>query len=98
MKKPSGARSDEPEQGLVDIVAIDRLAQIVQRYDLSEVEIDFGEVHVRLARQRTALTDPLSTTAARTPAAVSAPEASETGVGTPSGTSAADLAGAVKSP
>ncbi len=98
MKKPSGPRSDEPEQGLVDIVAIDRLAQIVQRYDLSEVEIDFGEVHVRLARERAAVTDPLSTAAARTPAAVSTPEASETGAGTPSETAAADLAGAVKSP
>ena len=61
MKKPSGPRSDEPEQRLVDIVAIDRLAQIIQRYDLSEVEIEFGEVHVRLARERTAATDPLST-------------------------------------
>ncbi len=98
MKKPSGPRSDEPDQGLVDIVAIDRLAQIIQRYDLSEVEIDFGEVHVRLARERTAVTDPLSTAAARTPAAVSAPEAFETGVGTPSETETADLAGAVKSP
>src|SRR5271165_4439265 len=98
MKKPSGPRSDEPEQGLVDIVAIDRLAQIIQRYDLSEVEIEFGEVHVRLARVRTAPTDPLSTAAARTSSAVSAAEASETGVGAPSAAAAADLAGAVKSP
>jgi|SRR5271165_6456377 len=97
MKKPSGPRSDEPEQGLVDIVAIDRLAQIIQRYDLSEVEIEFGEVHVRLARERTAATDPLST-AARTSSAVSAPEASEIGVGAPSEMAAGDLAGAVKSP
>ena len=52
MKKPSGLRSDEPEQGLVDIAAIDQLAQIVTKYGLSEVEIDLGELHVRLARER----------------------------------------------
>ena len=52
MKKPSGPRSDEPEQGLVDIAAIDQLARIVTKYGLSEVEIDLGELHVRLAREQ----------------------------------------------
>ncbi len=52
MKKPSGMRSDESEQSLVDVAAIDQLAKIVTKYDLSEVEIDLGEFRVRLARER----------------------------------------------
>ncbi len=35
MKKPSGTRSDESEQSLVDVAAIDHLAKIVSKYDLS---------------------------------------------------------------
>ena len=52
MKKPSGLRSDGSEQSLVDVAAIDQLAKIVSKYDLSEVEIDLGEFRVRLARER----------------------------------------------
>ena len=52
MRKPSGTRSDESEQSLVDVAAIDQLAKIVSKYDLSEVEIDLGEFRVRLARER----------------------------------------------
>jgi acetyl-CoA carboxylase biotin carboxyl carrier protein len=62
MKKPSGPRSDGPEQGLVDIVSIDQLAQIVAKYDLSEVEIDLGDLHVRVARERASPGQPLSAT------------------------------------
>jgi acetyl-CoA carboxylase biotin carboxyl carrier protein len=51
MKKPSGVRSDE-SASLVDIASIDQLAKIVARYDLSEVEIDLGELRVRVARER----------------------------------------------
>lgn len=53
MKKPSGAQSDGSAQSLVDAVAIDRLAKIVEQYDLNEVEISQGDLRVRLARQRT---------------------------------------------
>ena len=52
MKKPSGAQSDGSAQSLVDAVAIDRLAKIVEQYDLNEVEISLGDLRVRLARQR----------------------------------------------
>ncbi|HXZ17173.1 MAG TPA: acetyl-CoA carboxylase biotin carboxyl carrier protein [Roseiarcus sp.] len=52
MKKPSGAQSDEPGQSVVDVAAIDQLARIVSKYDLSEIEIDIGEFRVRLARDR----------------------------------------------
>lgn len=52
MKKPSGAPSDGSAQSLVDAVAIDRLAKIVEQYDLNEVEISQGDLRVRLARQR----------------------------------------------
>ena len=51
-KPPPGPRSDESAQGLVDLAAIDQLATILSKYDLSEVEIDLGELHVRLARER----------------------------------------------
>jgi acetyl-CoA carboxylase biotin carboxyl carrier protein len=52
MKKPSGPRTDESMRSLVDIAAIDQLAKIITKHDLSEVEIDLGELHVRLARER----------------------------------------------
>ena len=52
MKKPSGLQIDESAQSLVDVVAIDQLARIVAKYDLSEVEIGLGDLQVRLARER----------------------------------------------
>jgi acetyl-CoA carboxylase biotin carboxyl carrier protein len=52
MKKPSGAQTDGSAQSLVDVAAIDQLAKIVSKYDLSEVEISLGDLQVRLARQR----------------------------------------------
>jgi acetyl-CoA carboxylase biotin carboxyl carrier protein len=54
MKKPTGTRTDESAESLVDVATIDQLAKIVSKYDLSEVEIDLGEFRVRLARERTA--------------------------------------------
>jgi acetyl-CoA carboxylase biotin carboxyl carrier protein len=94
MKKPSGPRSDEPEQGLVDVAAIDQLAQIVVKYGLSEVEIDLGEFHVRLAREwgqtQSELSPPQGAAAASRPSESIAETAAEP--------AAADLAGAVKSP
>jgi acetyl-CoA carboxylase biotin carboxyl carrier protein len=52
MKKPSAPRADE-STSLVDVAAIDHLAKIVARYELSEVEIELGELRVRVARERT---------------------------------------------
>jgi acetyl-CoA carboxylase biotin carboxyl carrier protein len=95
MKKPSGPRSEESAQGLVDVVAIDQLAKVIAKYDLTEVEIDLGEMHVRLARERTA---PGSQGfAAPAQASAIAPPASEAAA-LSSGTPADDLAGAVRSP
>jgi acetyl-CoA carboxylase biotin carboxyl carrier protein len=51
MKKPSGPQIDESAQSVVDVVAIDRLAKIVEQYDLHEIEISLGDLRVRLARQ-----------------------------------------------
>ena len=51
MKKPSGQQIDESAQSVVDVVAIDRLARIVEQYDLHELEISLGDLRVRLARQ-----------------------------------------------
>jgi acetyl-CoA carboxylase biotin carboxyl carrier protein len=96
MKKPSGSRSDEPEQGLVDIAAIDQLAQIVAKYDLSEVEIDRGELHVRVARERGSPAQPTATPQIATTAATR--RLAETVAETAAVPVAADLAGAVKSP
>ena len=88
MKKPSGMRSHEAEQSLVDVAAIDQLAKIVSKYDLSEVEIDLGDVRVRLARERPAAAP---APAAQVAFAPESPRATEPAV-------ADDLAGAVKSP
>jgi acetyl-CoA carboxylase biotin carboxyl carrier protein len=51
MKKPSGPQIDGSAQNVVDVVAIDRLARIVEQYDLHEIEISLGDLRVRLARQ-----------------------------------------------
>ena len=98
MKKPSGPRSDEPEQGLVDIAAIDQLAQIVAKYDLSEVEIDRGELHVRVARERGSPAQPQSTATPQIATTAAARRPAETVAETAAVPVAADLAGAVKSP
>ena len=52
MKKPSGVQTDGSAQSLVDVAAIDQLARIVSKYDLSEIEISLGDLQVRLARER----------------------------------------------
>ncbi len=95
MKKPSGPRSEESAQRLVDVVAIDQLAKVIAKYDLTEVEIDLGEMHVRVARERAAPGSQIFPTPAQAPAiAPPAPEASA-----PAPPPAADeLAGAVRSP
>ena len=92
MKKPSGTRLDESEQSLVDVAAIDQLAKIVSKYDLSEVEIDLGDFRVRLARERAP--------AAPAPVAQAAvPSAAPESLATPAAEPVVDgLADAVKSP
>jgi acetyl-CoA carboxylase biotin carboxyl carrier protein len=98
MKKPSGARTGGSAQSLVDVAAIDQLAKVLSRYDLSEIEIALGDLHVRLARQPAPMasanivaTIPQSAPIASSPTQVASPQPS---IGAP----AADLAGAVKSP
>jgi acetyl-CoA carboxylase biotin carboxyl carrier protein len=93
MKKPAGMRSDESEQSLVDVAAIDQLAKIVSKYDLSEVEIDLGELHVRLARERPAAAA-IATQHIPAPLAPPPPAAPET----PAEPAVADPPDAVKSP
>ena len=98
MKKPSGAQTGESAQSLVDVAAIDQLAKIVSKYDLSEIEISLGELQVRLARERApsahahaaAISQPAPIAASPAPGAAIAPPATEPAL--------ADLAGAVKSP
>ena len=91
MKKPPGTRSDESEQSLVDVAAIDQLAKIVSKYDLSEVEIDLGDFRVRLARERPVAAPAPAAQVAFPSTAPESPRATEPAV-------AEDLAGAVKSP
>ena len=98
MKKPSGPRSDGPEQGLVDIVSIDQLAQIVAKYDLSEVEIDLGDLHVRVARERASPGPSLSATLPQTMTAAAAPGPTESFVSASAELAAPDHPGLVKSP
>jgi acetyl-CoA carboxylase biotin carboxyl carrier protein len=98
MKKPSGAQTDGSAQSLVDVAAIEQLAKIVSKYDLSEIEVSLGDLHVRLARQREpgvqanaqAIAQPASTATVPAQGSSIAPPAMEP--------LAADLAGAVKSP
>lgn len=52
MKKPPAQRSGDRARSLLDLAAVDQLAIILSKYDLSEVEIDLGELHVRLAREK----------------------------------------------
>jgi acetyl-CoA carboxylase biotin carboxyl carrier protein len=91
MKKPSGARTEESGR-LVDVAAIDQLAKVIAKYDLTELEIDLGELHVRLARER-APSDEREGFAPPAPAI--APPSPEVPAPRPA---ADELAGAVKSP
>ena len=98
MKKPSGVQTDGSMKSLVDVAAIDQLAKIVSKYDLSEIEVSLDDLHVRLARQREpavhanaqAIAQPAPTAAVPAQGSSIAPPAMES--------LAADLAGAVKSP
>jgi acetyl-CoA carboxylase biotin carboxyl carrier protein len=98
MKKPSRAQTDGSAQSLVDVAAIDQLARIVSKYDLSEIEISLGDLQVRLARHRgpavqgnaPAISEPAPAAAIPLQGSASGPPAMEP--------PAADLAGAVKSP
>ena len=98
MKKPSGAQIDASTQSLVDAAAIDQLAKIVSKYDLSEIEISLGDLQVRVARRR----EPAAQTNARMiaePASALANPSQGSAVAPPiMEPPAADLAGAVKSP
>jgi acetyl-CoA carboxylase biotin carboxyl carrier protein len=97
MKKPSGAQTDGSAQSRVDVAAVDQLAQIVSKYDLSEIEISLGDLQVRLARQRPPSAQ-ASVSAIPQPSAAAYP-AQGSAVASPAmEPPAADLAGAVKSP
>jgi acetyl-CoA carboxylase biotin carboxyl carrier protein len=98
MKKPSGPRSDESAQSLVDVVAIDQLAKIVAKYDLTEVEIDLGDLRVRLARERTHAAAPAQSAVAPASVVTTTPFVEAAAAPAAVETSVADLPGAVKSP
>jgi acetyl-CoA carboxylase biotin carboxyl carrier protein len=98
MKKPSGVQTDGSAQSRVDVAAVDQLAQIVSKYDLSEIEISFGDLQVRLARQRAPSAQASVPAIPQTPSAAAHP-AQGSAVAPPAMESpAAELAGAVKSP
>ena len=97
MKKPTGARPEESAQHLVDVVAIDQLAKVIAKYDLTEVEIDLGDLHVRLARERTPAVQSFATPVQAPAIAPLAPEAAAS-VGSLPSPAVDELAGAVKSP
>src|SRR6202522_472767 len=98
MKKPSGVQTDGSAQSRVDVAAVDQLAQIVSKYDLSEIEIIVGDLQVRLARERAPSAQ--ASVAAIPQTGFPAPNPAQ-GVAVPPPAvepRAADLAGAVKSP
>jgi acetyl-CoA carboxylase biotin carboxyl carrier protein len=98
MKKPSGVPTDGSAQSIVDVAAVDQLARIASKYDLSEVEISLGDLQVRLARQR----GPAAQThvaGVHVAAPIPANPAQGSAIAPPAtGLPTADLAGAVKSP
>jgi acetyl-CoA carboxylase biotin carboxyl carrier protein len=97
MKKPSGVQTDGSAQSRVDVAAVDQLAQIVWKYDLSEIEISLGDLQVRLARQRPPSAQ--ASVAAIPQQSAAAYPAQGSAVASPAmEPPAADLAGAVKSP
>lgn len=96
MKKPSGAQTDGSAQSLVDMVAIERLAKIAEKYGLAEVEVSLGDLQVRLARERSSSAQaipaaPEAVPIARNPGHSSVPSSIEQAP-------TVDLVGAVKSP
>jgi acetyl-CoA carboxylase biotin carboxyl carrier protein len=98
MKKPYGTQTDGSAQSLVDMAAIDRLAKIVAQYDLNELEINLGDLRVRLARERAPTTQAIM---AAVPEAAPVAANPAQGPVVPTAApepSAADLAGVVKSP
>jgi acetyl-CoA carboxylase biotin carboxyl carrier protein len=97
MKKPPGPRPDEPEQGLIDLASIDQLAQIVAKYNLSEVEIDLGGLHLRVARERGSLGQS-AIASPQSALSVTTAGASEFSTGTVGESPPADLSAAIKSP
>ncbi len=52
MKKPSGVRPDLSVHSPIDVAKVEQLARIASKYDLSEIELEVGEVRMRLARGR----------------------------------------------
>jgi acetyl-CoA carboxylase biotin carboxyl carrier protein len=96
MKKPSGPQIDESAQSVVDVVAIDRLARIVDQYDLHEIEISLGDLRVRVARQPGPSAHAIVAAAPET--APIAPKAAQGAALAAAEPPAADLARAVKSP
>ncbi len=101
---PKAAPAKPAQTSGVDTGLVEQLAVIVAQHDLSEIEVDFEGLHVRVARQAAvaapvihAPAQPLAYAAAPAPAAAPAVAAPPTtlSVPTPSG---AENPGAVKSP
>ena len=97
MKKPSGVQTGSA-QSLVEVGAIDQLARILSKYDLSELEISLGDLQVRLARERAPAVQPNDAAIPQTTSAAANPAQGSAVAPTAMEPPAADLAGAVKSP
>ena len=82
---------------LPDSKTIKEIAELLNDTGLSEIEVETGDVRIRVARQATAVTAtiPAPAPVAAAPAAATAPAAESP---TPAPTNAADHPGAVKSP
>ena len=92
MKKPSGLQGDESgREQRIDLQAIEDLARITSKYDLSEIEVGVGDLRVRLIRARAERSASILAETAPKNRTIVSPEPSAA-----SGT--AQLVGAVKSP
>ncbi|MBV9288571.1 MAG: acetyl-CoA carboxylase biotin carboxyl carrier protein [Hyphomicrobiales bacterium] len=92
MKKPSGLQGDESgREQRIDLRAVEDLARITSKYDLSEVEIGVGDLRVRLIRARAERGAPVLAETPSKNRTIVSPEPS-------AGSGSAELVGAVKSP
>ncbi len=71
--KSNQTTKETPAGDVFDVQKVRRIAQIMKEYALSELELQDGEVHIRLSRASETVGAPLTTVA--TPAVVSAPVA-----------------------
>ena len=99
-KRPSSPPKPRPSSaGRLDASLVEELAQIARKHDLSEVVVEHGGLHIRVARQASIVTHVSAPVAyAQAPAGSSAAVTAPPAVGMAPSAPTTDHPGAVKSP